>query len=101
MPLQPLQSLLPAFYRNEGMLNKQKGYVNVEDVPQSNYTDIVLPDGSRQTCLFHALIQAKTQAPSNVVKQKVTDLRRKVTEEVRKNMPYKFSCKTLVSWLNA
>ncbi|KAG7330659.1 hypothetical protein KOW79_006881 [Hemibagrus wyckioides] len=67
---------------NEGMLNKQTGYINVEDVPQSDHTDIVLPDGSRQTCLFHALIQAKTHAPSNVMKQKVKELRRKVSEEV-------------------
>ncbi|KAK3546548.1 hypothetical protein QTP70_026928, partial [Hemibagrus guttatus] len=69
---------------NEGMLNKRKGYINVEDVPQSSHTDIVRPDGSRETvnCLFHAVIQATTDAPSNVVQQKVKELRRKVSEEV-------------------
>ncbi|XP_060731367.1 uncharacterized protein LOC132849154 [Tachysurus vachellii] len=69
---------------NDSKLNKLKNYSNPEDVPQSGRIDVVRPDGSQETvnCLFHAVIQATTADPSNVVLQKVKELRRNVGEEV-------------------
>ncbi|XP_053485952.1 uncharacterized protein LOC128610573 [Ictalurus furcatus] len=77
---------------NEGILNKLKRSIKAEDFPQSGHVDIIRPNGSRETvkssnhdCLFHAVIQATTNNPNNVVLQKAKDLRRKVSEEILLN----------------
>ncbi|MCJ8731135.1 hypothetical protein PDJAM_G00195870 [Pangasius djambal] len=74
---------------NEGILNKLKRSIKAEDIPQSGHIDIIRPDGSRETvkssnqnCLFHAVIQATTNDPNNVVLQKAKELRRKVSDEI-------------------
>ncbi|MCI4376956.1 hypothetical protein PGIGA_G00197810 [Pangasianodon gigas] len=74
---------------NEGILNKLKRNIKAEDIPQSGHIDIIRPDGSRETvkssnqnCLFHAVIQATTNDPNNVVLQKAKELRRKVSDEI-------------------
>lgn len=87
-----------AFYRNEGILTKLKRNIKAENILQSGRIDIIRSDGSRETvkssnqnCLFHALIQATTNNPNSVVLEKAKELRRKVGEEVTKNMLSKFS----------
>ncbi|KAB5578948.1 hypothetical protein PHYPO_G00188350 [Pangasianodon hypophthalmus] len=74
---------------NEGILNKLKRNIKAEDIPQSGHIDIIRPDGSRETvkssnqnCLFHAVIQATTNDPNNVILQKAKELRRKVSDEI-------------------
>lgn len=61
-----------------------------KDPRQSGHIDIIRPDGSRETvnssnqsCLFHAVIQATTNDPKDVIQQKATELRCKVSQEVR------------------
>ncbi|XP_060731382.1 uncharacterized protein LOC132849163 isoform X2 [Tachysurus vachellii] len=61
-----------------------------KDTPVSGHIDIIRPDGSReivnstnQNCLFHAVIQATTKDPNDVVQQKATELRSKVSQEDR------------------
>ncbi|MCJ8731143.1 hypothetical protein PDJAM_G00195850 [Pangasius djambal] len=65
-------------------------------MPQSGHIDIIRPDGSRETvdssnqnCLFHAVIQATTNDPNDVVQQKAVELRRKVSEEIL-SKPHKY-----------
>ncbi|XP_072544781.1 uncharacterized protein [Salminus brasiliensis] len=74
----------------EGFLNKLKGRLIGKTIPHSGHFDIIRPDGSRemvhsesQDCLFHAVIQATTNGDPDFVKQKATELRSKVGEEIR------------------
>ncbi|MCI4376966.1 hypothetical protein PGIGA_G00197800 [Pangasianodon gigas] len=72
-----------------GIWSKLKDRVTGKDTPRSGHIDIIRPDGSRETvdssnqnCLFHAVIQATTNDPNDVLQQKATELRSKVSEEV-------------------
>ncbi|KAK2859991.1 hypothetical protein Q7C36_004157 [Tachysurus vachellii] len=67
-----------------------------KDTPVSGHIDIIRPDGSReivnstnQNCLFHAVIQATTKDPNDVVQQKAIELRRKISQEILAK-PYKY-----------
>ncbi|KAK3546545.1 hypothetical protein QTP70_026927 [Hemibagrus guttatus] len=77
--------------------SKLKDMVVGKDTPQSGHIDIIRPDGSRETvnssnqnCLFHAIIQSTTNDPNDVVQQKATELRSKVSQEIL-SKPYKYA----------
>lgn len=88
------------FYREKGTLSKIKGRIIGKDTPWTGHIDIIRPDGSvetvnssNQNCLFHAVIQATTNDPSDV-QGKAVDLRSKVSEEVSSNkFTYKHTLK--------
>ncbi|XP_053089562.1 uncharacterized protein LOC113524094 isoform X2 [Pangasianodon hypophthalmus] len=91
LPKSPLTSP-----EERGIWSKLKDRVTGKDTPQSGHIDIIRPDGSRETvdssnqnCLFHAVIQATTNDPNEVVQQKAVELRRKVSEEIL-SKPHKY-----------
>ena len=60
-----------------------------ESTSHSGYFYLVRTDGStqavnseNQNCLFHAVIQATTNVPKHVVKEKAKELRSRDSEEV-------------------
>lgn len=76
-------------YRTRGVLSKLTDRVMGKDTEQTGHIDIIRPDGSRETvnssnhnCLFHAVIQATSNDPNDVVKQKAVELRNKISDEV-------------------
>ncbi|XP_037402060.1 uncharacterized protein LOC119265435 [Pygocentrus nattereri] len=73
-----------------GKWEKFKSRIKGEMTPHSGHFDIVRSDAStlavnseNQNCLFHAVIQATTNAPDHVVKEKAQELRSKVSKEIR------------------
>ncbi|XP_053537160.1 uncharacterized protein LOC108267106 isoform X3 [Ictalurus punctatus] len=71
-----------------GVLSKLTDWVMGKDTEQTGHIDIIRPDGSRETvnssnhnCLFHAVIQATSNDPNDVVKQKAVELRNKISDE--------------------
>ncbi|GAA6081740.1 uncharacterized protein LOC113657104 isoform X1 [Tachysurus ichikawai] len=79
-----------------GIWSKLTQRVMGKDTPVSGHIDIIRPDGSReivnstnQNCLFHAVIQATTKDPNDVVQQKAIELRNKVSQEILAK-PYKY-----------
>ncbi|XP_060731334.1 uncharacterized protein LOC132849138 isoform X1 [Tachysurus vachellii] len=79
-----------------GMWSKLTQWAMGKDTPVSGHIDIIRPDGSRekvnstnQNCLFHAVIQATTKDPNDVVQQKAIELRSKVSQEILAK-PYKY-----------
>lgn len=72
------------------MWNKLTDRVMGKDTSQKCHIYIIHADGSQETVnssnLYHAFIQATTHT-GNDVQQKAVELRTKVREEVRKNVP--------------
>ncbi|KAL7875434.1 hypothetical protein AOLI_G00103970 [Acnodon oligacanthus] len=73
-----------------GILSRLKSRIMGQTTPYSGHFDIIRSDGSTQAvnsenpnCLFHAVIQATTNAPDHVLKVKAKELRSKVSEEIR------------------
>ncbi|GAA6096062.1 uncharacterized protein LOC113635008 isoform X4 [Tachysurus ichikawai] len=79
-----------------GIWSKLTQRVMGKDAPVSGHIDIILPDGSleivnstNQNCRFHAVIQATTKDPNDVVQQKAIELRSKVSQEDREPPGYR------------
>ncbi|XP_053485948.1 uncharacterized protein LOC128610571 isoform X2 [Ictalurus furcatus] len=79
-----------------GVLSKLTDRVMGKDTEQTGHIDIIRPDGSRETvnssnhnCLFHAVVQATSNDPNDVVKQKAVELRNKISDEIL-GKPHKY-----------
>ncbi|KAL7880873.1 hypothetical protein SRHO_G00031270 [Serrasalmus rhombeus] len=76
--------------KKEGMLSRFKSRIMGQTTPHSGHFDTVRSDGStqavnseNQNCLFHAVIQATTNAPDDVVQEKAKELRIRVSKEIQ------------------